>query len=109
MAYKNFQTRNVGTSETAVHTTPSSGLCHIVLGMTICNITSSSVNVDAYVKNGANLTRFLKAFPLPAGETICPEGMLGKQILLNGDSLCVLSSLASSLDVNVSVYEDNAS
>lgn len=106
MAFKNFQTRDIGTSETAVTTTPSAGYSQVVLGMTICNISASPVSVDAYVKNGANLTRFLKGFPLPVGEAVVPQGMLGKQVLLNGDTICVLSDTATSLDVNVSVTED---
>lgn len=106
MAFNNFQTRNVGTSESEVSTTPAAGNAQVVLGMVICNISGNAVTVDAYVKNGANLTRFLKGFNLPAGESVVPQGMLGKQVLLNGDVLCVKSSAATSLDVNVSVTED---
>lgn len=107
MAFFSKKSRGIGTTFVGIESdaTPPSGKTWVVIGMTVCNVSASPVNVTAQVHDASNDTKFLNDFPLPVGETVVPEGSLGKIVLANGDSIQVKSSVATSLDVILSVLE----
>ena len=123
-AFKRYTNRYVGTSQTvAIGTTyirigPNNGAAFgssyitastkaaIVVGMTLCNVTSCSIkaNVKLSDDDGSNACWIAINVPIPAGDSI--ELIQGKLVLEQDDSVYVSSDTATSLDVVMSVLLD---
>jgi len=87
-----------------VYTVPSSTTT-IVLGLTLSNITASTLYATVLIENndGDNIN-FLKDIPIPTGSAI--EVMAGNKIVLEAaDILKIKSDTANSLDTALSVME----
>lgn len=87
-----------------VYTTPASTTT-IVVGMTLSNLTASSIAATVSIENndGDNVT-FLKDIPIPTGSAV--EVMSGNKVVLEtSDVLKVQSSVANSLDTVLSIME----
>jgi hypothetical protein len=108
MPFLTKTSRAVGTSPTAIGAgaTPASGKTWIVIGMTLCNILPAAISVTVHLLDAAAAsTRILKDFTIPAGETVCPEGSLGKIIMQPTETMVVTASVASAVDVTMTVLE----
>ena len=123
-AFKRYTNRYVGTSQTvAIGTTyirigPNNGAAFgssyitastkaaIVVGMTLCNVTSGSIkaNVKLSDDDASNACWIALNVPIPAGDAI--ELIQGKLVLEQDDSVYVASDTATSLDVVMSVLLD---
>jgi hypothetical protein len=97
---------NAFTSLTAVSTTPAAGKFHVVGSFIISNISANAVNITATVQRSAVDYSYVTNFPLQAGDSLFLHGLLGKVVLLAGDVLRVKSSVANSIDVEVSIAEE---
>jgi hypothetical protein len=98
--------RNIGTSLTSVGSyTVGSGVQTTVIGLSICNTTTSPATVDVTVNDGTNDTYLVKNAGVPVGNALIPIGGDEKIVLITGDSVKVKSSAASSLDVVMSILE----
>jgi hypothetical protein len=77
----------------------------VVLGLTLSNISSSTVYVTVRIENAdGDDVNFLKNIPIPTGSAV--EVMSGNKIVLNAsDVLKVISDTSNSLDVILSVME----
>jgi hypothetical protein len=87
-----------------VYTVPSSTTT-IILGLTLSNITSSTVYATVLLENndGDNIN-FLKDIPIPTGSAV--EVMSGNKIVLEtSDILKTKSDTANSIDTALSVME----
>jgi hypothetical protein len=87
-----------------VYTVPSSTTT-IVLGLTLSNITASTLYATVLIENndGDNIN-FLKDIPIPTGSAV--EVMAGNKIVLEtADILKIKSDTANSLDTALSVME----
>ena len=114
--FKRICTPNVSAaSNSTIYAVPagasSAALESIVIGITCANKTSSGVTIDIFIDNedGSNDVYIGKNLSIPAGASL--EVMSGNKLVLqndgtNGDNLEALASVASSLDVTVSVLED---
>ena len=102
--FKNALARNVGTSAVEVYAAPASKNA-ICIELDVCNTTNGGVTVNAYItKSGADYY-IIKNAPVPVGGSL--QVIAGQKIVLSDtDSLNVVSSTASSLDVIVSILED---
>tara|TARA_B110000977_G_scaffold200541_1_gene291476 strand:- start:716 stop:1039 length:324 start_codon:yes stop_codon:yes gene_type:complete len=102
--FKNALSRNVGTSAVEVYAAPASKNA-ICIELDVCNTTNGGVTVDAYItKAGANYY-IIKNAPVPVGGSL--QVIAGQKIVLSDtDSLNVLSSVNSSLDIIASILED---
>lgn len=108
MAFLAKTSRDIGTSATGIGSdaTPGAGKTWVIIGMSITNVTDSPVSVTAMLHDPTDGdTEFLHEFPLPVGETVVPEGSLGKIVLTAGQTIKVQSSAAAALDVIMSVLE----
>lgn len=108
MGFLTKTSRAVGTTPVEVGSgaTPGSGKTWVVIGLTLCNILNEPVNVTAKLVDVAtNETHILKNFPLPIGETVVPQGALGKVALQPTEKIVVEASVNSSVDVILSVLE----
>lgn len=87
-----------------IYTVPSS-TTSVVLGLTLSNLTGSTVYATVNIENadGDNVN-FLKAIPIPTGSAV--EVMSGNKIVLNTtDVLKVSSDTANSIDTTLSIME----
>lgn len=87
-----------------IYTVPSATTA-IVLGMTLSNISGSTVYATVLIENadGDNIN-FLKNIPIPTGSAV--EVMAGNKVVLNAtDVLKVQSDTANSIDTALSVME----
>jgi 3D (Asp-Asp-Asp) domain-containing protein len=103
MALKRFTARDV-TAQAAINTAVPANKSWTIIGMSICNKTAGVVAVDMLVFDGTTNTYILKAFNIPAGETLFPWGQLGKGVLATGDIIKVTSTGA--VDVFMPYYEE---
>jgi hypothetical protein len=76
-----------------------------VIGLSICNTTTSPVTVTVTVNDGTNDTNLVKGVGIPVGQSLIPIGGDEKVVLITGDSIKVQSSAATSLDVVMSILE----
>jgi len=104
--FKRFTQRSVGTSLTQVGSyTVSSGTQVTVIGVTVANTTSSSIQADVTHYDGSNDTYVVKSAPIPVGSSLVVVGGEQKVVLEPGDSIRVASNASSSCDVVVSLLE----
>lgn len=98
--------RNIGTSLTSVGSyTVGGGVVTTVIGLSVCNTTTSPITVDVTVYDGANSTYLVKGAGVPVGNAFVPIGGDEKVVLIAGDSIQVKSSAASSVDAVMSILE----
>ena len=124
-AFKRYTNRHVGTSQSvAIGTTyirigPNNGAAFgssyitastkaaIIVGLTLCNITSGSIKASVALTDddgSTNLCYIANVVPIPAGDAI--ELIQGKLVLEQNDSVWVKSDTAVSIDVVMSVLLD---
>jgi len=95
----------VGASAATVYTCPASTATTII-GMSIANITSSSIDVDVQLENNDGDNIYLvKAAPVPVGSSLVVVGGDQKVVMEADDVLKVTSSAATSADVALSILE----
>jgi hypothetical protein len=102
--FKNYFSKNVGTSAATVFTGPSATQS-TVIGMTISNVTASNITVDAYITSGGTDYYIVKSATVPVGGALVTVGGDQKVVLEPSDAIKVVSSAASSADVILSALE----
>jgi hypothetical protein len=104
--FKRKLSRDVGNVAVAVGSyTVASNTTVVVVGLTVCNTTGSTVNTSIFIDDGANDTYILKDAPIPGGGSLVAIGGDQKVILETGDSVKVISDAVTSLDVTMSIME----
>lgn len=106
--FKNAVSSAIGTSQTSVYTVPASTTT-TVIGLTVANITASSITVDIVVTDTSTTTDvyLVKGATVPVGGALVPVGGDQKIVLETTDIIKVTSDTASSADVIVSVLEQS--
>ena len=100
----------VGTTLTSVYTVPASTTT-VMIGAVLANIIASQIKVDVKIvtasSSGENAddVYLVKDLPIPNGSSF--ELIEGKVVLETGDIVKVESDTASSLDVALSVLEQD--
>ena len=103
-----------GASQTGAYTVTGSGKTTTVIGLSITNVTGSSVDVDVAISNTgdgggmANVTydiSLASSVPIPSGSVLVLVGGDQKLNMVTGDLIKVKSSATNSLDVCMSVLE----
>lgn len=100
--FKNYPSAAVGTSAVTLVTASTATT---VIGMTISNVTTSTITVDVYCTIGGSDYYLVKSAVVPVGGSLVPIGGDQKLVLETGDALKVVSSASASADVIVSVLE----
>lgn len=80
----------------------STGVKSILIGGTLSNNTTNQVAATVQVASGSTSYNLLYKVPVPAGSSVVISDA-GKTLLLSGDEIRVGSSVASSLDVSLSI------
>ena len=102
---KTFDGSSTGANTAMTVYTVPSATTTIILGLTLSNITNSTVYATVLIENndGDNIN-FLKAIPIPTGAAV--EVMSGNKIVLEtSDVLKTKSGTANSIDTALSVME----
>jgi len=104
--FKRYTEQSVGTTLTSVGSYTVAASTQVTLiGVTVANTTTSSVDVDVTHYDGATDTYIVKNAPVPAGSTLVVVGGEQKVVLETGDSVRVKSTAATSIDVVMSLLE----
>ena len=91
---------SIGTSATEIRAAANSD--DAIIGMRFANKSTSSVTVDATVKNSSTSYYLIKDAPIPAGGSLELIDSGSKIVLQNGDVLKAFSDTATAIDVLVS-------
>ena len=100
--FRRYTSNNVGTSAATLFTANS---YDTVVGISVANVTTSSVVASVYINDGSNDIYLVKDAPIPSGSSLQVLDGGAKIVLESGDALKVKSSVASSADVWVSVVD----
>jgi len=107
-SYFQVGANSAGASQTGAYAVPSSTET-TVIGLSLSNITTSSVDVDvalsATMANTTNDLSMATSVPIPAGSTLVLVGGDQKLVMETGELVKVKSSAASSIDVIMSLLE----
>ena len=101
--FRRYTNNNVGTSAATSFTANS---FDTVVGISVANVTASSVNASVFINDGTNDIHLIKDAPIPAGSALQVLDGGAKFVMQSGDALKVVSNTASSLDVYVSAVDD---
>ena len=109
-AFKKKTSKGVGTSLTQVGSyAVTSSTETTVIGLSVSNVTGSSVDVDvalsATMANTTNDISLGTSIPVPSGSTVVLVGGDQKLVMEPTDLIKVKSSAASSVDVCMSILE----
>jgi|Laugrespbdmm15sd_2_1035082.scaffolds.fasta_scaffold92529_2 hypothetical protein len=102
--FKNFLSKNVGTSAATVYTCPASTQTTII-GFSIANTSASPITCDAYITSSAVNYYLVKTATVPVGGSLVIVGGDQKVVLEPTDVLLVVTSAATSADVVCSLLE----
>ena len=98
-----------GASQTGAYTVTGSGKTTTVIGLSITNVTGSSVDVDVAIGTTmANVTTDISlasSVPIPSGSVLILVGGDQKLNMVENDLIKIKSSATNSLDVCMSVLE----
>lgn len=100
--FTSYVSKDVGTSA-ATLVTVASGTQTTAIGMTVANTTASPITIDVYITRGGVDYYLVKDADVPVGGAIVPIGGDQKVVLIASDALKVVSSVAASADVVLSV------
>ena len=110
MALREFTLQLVGVTATSVSssTTPAAGKVWTIIGFTLANRISSNVSFDVFKRMPTNIDTYLaNGMLLPAFNNHYTIGSLGKHIILPTGLIFVKSSIATSIDVTMTVDESD--
>lgn len=102
--FKNFFSKNVGTSASTVYTCPAATQT-TVIGLSVANTSVSPITTDAYITSGGVDYYLVKGATVAVGMSLVVVGGDQKTVLEAGDVLKVVTSAASSADVVCSLLE----
>ena len=102
--FTNTVAQNIGTSPQIIYTSPSLTTSNI-LGFNISNHSGSSANVTVTMTNSglATTVTLVPQYTLTANTNLNVISQIGKLFLNAGDYITVTSTVAASLDVEISV------
>ena len=100
--FRRYTSNDVGTSAATLFTANS---FDTVVGISVANITTSSVTASVYINDGSNDIYLIKDAPIPSGSSLQVLDGGAKFVVQASDALKVVSDTASSLDVWVSAVD----
>jgi len=94
---------NVGTSPETIFTADSNDT---IVGISVANVASATINVSVYITSGGNDIHLIKDTPIVQGSALQIIDGGARFVMQNTDALKVVSDTASSADVWVSAVDD---
>ena len=102
--FKNFLSKNIGTSAATIYTCPSATQTTLI-GLSIANTSASPITTDVYITSGGVDYYLIKSGVVPVGGSLVIVGGDQKVVLEASDVLKALTSAASSADGIASLLE----
>mgnify|MGYP000107702264 CR=1 FL=1 len=102
--FKSVGTSAIGTVKTTAYTAPSVTTT-TVIGLSVANILTTVTTVDIILGKGASEFHIIKNAPIMPGGTLVVVGGDQKLVLETGNTIKVVSTVAASVDVIVSILE----
>lgn len=98
---------NIGTSNVVIGSyTIGASAVAVVIGLSLSNRSSNSINASVYLSTNANANVFvIKDAPIPQGGALVAVGGDQKIVMSEGDKIVASSSENDSLDAIMSVLE----
>jgi hypothetical protein len=96
--FTSYVNKNVGTSAATV-VTAAAGAQTNIIGMCVANTTNTAVTVSVYLTRSAVDHFIVRDATIPQGGSLVPVGGDQKLVLNTSDSLRVIASTASCVDV----------
>ena len=105
-SFKRKTSAGIGTGFTPIdgYTVPASTEV-TVIGLTVSNVTGSTVKATVSLFDGSTFTSIVTDGPVPAGGSLVVVGGDQKLVMETADEMRVKSDAASSLDVVMSILE----
>jgi len=96
---------NVGVTTVGIYTATSPVTATVVIGVTLANVSGSSINVGIGItRPSADNVSLMRNVPIPQGSSI--EFMAGNKIVLEAsDTITAISDSNNSLDVALTIME----
>ena len=101
--FRRYKFNNVGTSAETIYTADSNDT---IVGISVANVASATINVSVYITSGGNDIHLIKDTPIVQGSALQIIDGGARFVLQNADALKVISDTASSADVWVSAVDD---
>ena len=101
--FRRYTSNNVGTSAVTVYTADSNDT---IVGISVANVASATINVSVYITSGGNDIHLIKDTPIVQGSALQIIDGGARFVLQNADALKVISDTASSADVWISAVDD---
>ena len=101
--FRRYVFNNVGTSPETIFTADSNDT---IVGISVANVASATINVSVYITSGGNDIHLIKDTPIVQGSALQIIDGGARFVLQNSDALKVQSDTASSADVWVSAVDD---
>ena len=101
--FRRYVSNNVGTSAATIYTADSNDT---IVGISVANVASATINVSVYISSGGNDIHLIKDTPIVQGSALQIIDGGSRFVLQNADALKVVSDTASSADVWVSAVDD---
>lgn len=102
--FKNYLSKDVGTSAATVYTCPSATQT-TVIGLSAANTTNGVITCNAYITSGGVDYYLIKNATIPVGSSLVIVGGDQKVVMEAADVLKVVTNTAASADVVCSVLE----
>jgi hypothetical protein len=96
--FTSYVNKNVGTAAATV-VTAAAGAQTNIIGMTCANTTNTAVTVSVYITRSAIDYFIIRDATVPQGGALVPVGGEQKMVLNASDSLRVIASTATCIDV----------
>ena len=100
--FTRYKARLTGTSAATLFTANSNDT---IVGISVANVTASSVNASVFINDGTNDFYLVKDAPIPSGSALQVLDGGAKVVVQSGDILKVVSNTASSLDTWISTVD----
>ena len=96
---------NVGVTTVGIYTATSPVTATVVIGVTLANVSGSSINVGIGItRPSADNVSLMRNVPIPQGSSI--EFMAGNKVVLEqSDTITAISDVNNSLDVSLTIME----
>lgn len=106
-SFKNNGVAGIGISYVNVYSPPvsPSGVVATVIGLTVANIHTETVYIDAILAKPGGQFFIIKSAPVPVGGSLLLCGGDQKVVVQQGDSIRIKSNVAASVDAIVSYLE----
>ena len=101
--FRRFKFNNVGTTAETIYTADSNDT---IVGISVANVASSTINVSVFITSGGNDIHLIKDTPIVQGSALQIIDGGARFVMQNTDALKVISDTASSADVWVSAVDD---